>query len=65
MDNKVIVLNKDGEWLELQNCVLIGAVEYPEKVIYHKVFFSNCEPETRNEMLSRAAEYVNELMKKG
>lgn len=63
MENKVIVLNKDGEWLELKNCFLVGAVEYPDKVIYHKIIFSDCEEETRDEMLRRAEQYLNELRK--
>ncbi len=58
MENKVIVLNKDGEWLELKNCFLVGAVEYPDKVVYHKFLFSNCEKETRVEMLKKADEYL-------
>ena len=63
MINKVIVLNKDGQWLELENCFLVGAVEYPDKVVYHKFFFSHCEEETRNEMLRRAEQFLTEQKK--
>jgi hypothetical protein len=63
MVNKVIVLNKDGQWLELENCFLVGAVEYPDKVVYHKLLFCKCEEETRNEMLKRAEQYLNEVRK--
>ncbi len=61
MEDKVIVLNKDGEWLELVNCFLVGAVEHPDKVIYYKLIFSYCEKETRDEMLKRAEQYLSEL----
>jgi len=64
MENKVIVLNKDGEWLELKNCFLVGAIEYPDKVVYHKILFSNCEEETRDEMIRRAEQYLIEQRKK-
>jgi hypothetical protein len=60
MEDKIIVLNKDGEWLELVNCFLVGAVEHPDKVIYYKFIFSQCEKETRDEMLKRAEHYLNE-----
>ncbi|MFH1639225.1 MAG: hypothetical protein ABIB93_02790 [Chloroflexota bacterium] len=63
MENKIIVLNKDGEWLELKNCFLVGAAEYPDQIIYHKIFFSACERETRDEMLKRAEQYLNEIKK--
>ena len=63
MENKVIVLNKDGEWMELINCFLVGAVEYPDKVIYHKIFFTACDRETRDEMLKRAEQYLSEARK--
>ncbi|OGO24488.1 MAG: hypothetical protein A2144_01890 [Chloroflexi bacterium RBG_16_50_9] len=63
MVNKVIVLNKDGQWLELENCFLVGAVEYPDKVVYHKVMFSRCEEETRSDMLKKAEQYLNEVKK--
>ena len=63
MENKVIVLNKDGDWLELKNCFLVGANEYPDKVLYHKIIFSDCEKETRDEMLMRAEQYLNEVRK--
>jgi hypothetical protein len=64
MENKVIVLNRDGEWLELKNCFLVGAIEYPDKVVYHKILFSNCEEETRDEMIRRAEQYLIEQKKK-
>ncbi len=60
MEDKVIVLNKDGEWFELVNCFLVGAVEHPDKVIYYKFIFSHCEKETRDEMLKRAEQYLTE-----
>jgi len=63
MVNKVIVLNKDGQWVELESCFLVGAVEYPDKVVYHKFLFCKCEEETRNEMLKRAEQYLNEVKK--
>jgi len=63
MINKVIVLTKDGQWLELENCFLVGAVEYPDKVVYHKFLFTRCEEEKRNEMLKRAEQYLNEVKK--
>lgn len=65
MVNKVIVLTKDGQWLELENFVLVGAVEYPDKVVYHKFFFSKCDEETQNEMLKRAEQFVTEQKKGG
>ncbi len=61
MEDKVIVLNKDGEWLELVNCFLVGAVERPDEVIYYKLIFSHCDKETRDEMLKRAEQYLTEL----
>jgi len=63
MISKVIVLNRDGQWLELENCFLVGAVEYPDKVVYHKFLFANCEEETKSEMLKRAEQYLNDLKK--
>ncbi|MFC1870265.1 hypothetical protein ACFLYE_03235 [Chloroflexota bacterium] len=63
MVNKVIVLNKDGQWLELENCFVVGAVEYPDKVVYHKFLFSKCEEETRSEMLRRGEQFLAEQMK--
>ena len=63
MVDKIIVLTKDGQWLELENCFLVGAVEYPDKVVYHKFFFSKCEEETRKEMLRRAEQYLSEVKK--
>ena len=61
MEDKVLVLNKDGEWLELINCFLVGAVEHPDKVIYYKFTFSKCSRETRNEMFKKAEQYLNEV----
>ena len=61
MENKVLVLMNDGQWIELINCIIVGAVEYPDKVVYHKYLFSNCEIETRREMVNRAEKYVNEM----
>ena len=63
MINKVIVLTKDGQWLELENCFVVGAVEYPDKVVYHKFLFSKCEEETLNEMLRRAEQFLAEQKK--
>ena len=63
MANKIIVLTKDGQWLELENCFVVGAIEYPDKVVYHKYFFAKCEKETIKEMFNRAEKYVNELKK--
>jgi len=65
MENKVIVLSKDGQWLELESCFLVGAVEYPDKVVYHKFLFTKCEEETRNEMLKRAEQFLIEQKKGG
>lgn len=61
MEDKVIVLNKDGEWLELVNCFLVGAVEHADKVVYYKLVFSKCAKETRDEMLRKAELYLAEL----
>jgi len=61
--NKIIVLTKDGQWLELENCFVVGATEYPDKVIYRKYFFTRCEEETKNEMLKRAEQYLNDVKK--
>jgi len=63
MENKVIVLSKDGQWLELESCFLVGAVEYPDKVVYYKFVFSKCEKETLNEMLKRAEQFLIEQKK--
>jgi len=63
MTNKIIVLTKDGQWLELENCLVVGAIEYPDKVVYHKYFFAKCEKETMSEIFSRAVKYVDELQK--
>jgi hypothetical protein len=61
MGNKVLVLRDDGQWIELVNCVIIGAVEYPDKVVYHKYLFSHCEIDTLREMVNRAEKYVTEI----
>ncbi len=61
MENKVLVLMDDGQWIELINCIIVGAVEFPDKVVYHKYLFSNCEIETRREMVNRAEKYANEM----
>ncbi len=63
MESKIVVLHKDGDWLELQNCFLVGAVEYPDKVVYHKFLFTKCEPETLKEMIRKAEQYLAELKK--
>jgi hypothetical protein len=60
-ENKVLVLMNDGKWIELANCIIVGAVEYPDKVVYHKYLFSNCEVETRREMVNRAEKYASEM----
>ncbi len=61
MEDKVIVLNKDGEWFELVNCFLVGAIEHPDKVIYYKFIISKCTKEIRDEMLKKAEQYLAEL----
>ena len=63
MINKIIVLNKDGQWLELGNCFVVGAVEFHDKVVYHKYLFTCCEEETRNEMIKMAEKYLNDVKK--
>ncbi len=63
MENKAIVLTKDGQWLELESCFIVGAVEFPDKVVYHKFLFSNCEETTREEMLEKAGQYLSNLKK--
>jgi hypothetical protein len=63
MENKVLVLMNDGQWIEMINCIIVGAEEFPDKVVYHKYLFSNCEIETRREMLNRAENYVNDMKK--
>ncbi|OGO24494.1 MAG: hypothetical protein A2144_01940 [Chloroflexi bacterium RBG_16_50_9] len=63
MEDKIIVLGKDGQWLALENCFLVGAVEFPEKVVYYKFMFSRCDEEMRSEMLRRAEQYLNEVKK--
>ncbi len=61
MDDKAIVLNKDGSWYELTNCFLVGAEERPEKVIYYKFLFTNGAKTTRDEMLKRAEQFLAEV----
>jgi hypothetical protein len=61
MEDKVIVLNRDGDWLELDNCFLVGAIEYQDKVVFYKFVFSNTSKETRDEMLKRAELYLAEV----
>ncbi|MFC1870335.1 hypothetical protein ACFLYE_03605 [Chloroflexota bacterium] len=63
MEDKVIVLGKDGQWVILENCFLVGAVEFPEKVVYYKFMFSRCDEETRSEMLIRAEQFLIEQKK--
>ena len=61
MENKVIVLNKDGQWVELTNCFVVGAEERPEKVIYYKFLFSNGAKTTRDEMIKRTEQFLAEV----
>jgi hypothetical protein len=63
MEDKVIVLNKEGDWLELENCFLVGAAEHPDKVVYYKFIFCKCAKDTRDEILKRAEQYLVELKK--
>jgi hypothetical protein len=63
MENKIIVLTKDGQWLELENCFVVGAVEYPDKVVYHKYLFFKCEEQTKIEMFKKAEQYLDEVKK--
>ena len=63
MENRVIVLNKDGKWLELTNCFLVGASEQPEKTMYHSVFFVAAGRVTKDDLLKRAEDYLEELRK--
>jgi hypothetical protein len=63
MENKVMVLTKDGKWVEMENCFVVGAVEYPDKVVYHKYLFTISDEATRNEMLNKAVKYLDELKK--
>jgi hypothetical protein len=63
--NKVIVLTKGGEWLELETCIVIGAVEHPDKAVYHKFMFCKCEEETKREMLKRAEQFIAEQSAEG
>jgi hypothetical protein len=63
MEDKIIVLNKEGDWLELENCFLVGAAEHPDKVVYYKFIFCKCAKDTRDEMLTRAEQYLTELKK--
>jgi hypothetical protein len=63
MENKIIVLTKDGQWLELENCFVVGAVEYPDKVVYHKYLFLKCEEQTKKEMFKKVELYLDEVKK--
>jgi hypothetical protein len=63
MEDKVIVLNQEGDWLELANCFLVGAVEHPDKVVYYKFIFCKCAKETRDGMLKKAEQYLVEIKK--
>jgi len=60
MHGKVVVLNKDGQWFELENCFLVGAVEHPDKVLYYKFLFSKCDRAILDEMLKRAESFLEE-----
>jgi hypothetical protein len=61
MENKIMVLTKDGEWMELRNCFVIGAEEFTDKVVYHKFMFIDCEDNVRDEILNKAGDYMEEL----
>lgn len=63
MENRVIVLNKDGKWLEMTNCFLVGAYEEPEKTMYHSVFFTAPGRVTKEDLLARAEQYIHQLQK--
>ena len=63
MENKVIILNKDGEWWELTNCFVVGASEHPDKTMYRSAFFTAGGRVTRDELLTRAQQYIDELKK--
>lgn len=60
MENKIVVLNKDGQWVEMINCFVVGAIESHDKVVYHKFFFANCEEETKTGILKKAEQFLNE-----
>ena len=64
MENKVIVLNKNGDWWELTNCFLVGASEEPEKTTYHSVFFIAGGRVTSEDLLPKVEQYLED-MKKG
>jgi hypothetical protein len=61
MNDKAIVLSKDGNWCELTNCFLVGAEERPEKVIYYKFLFTNGAKTTHDEMIRRAEQFLAEV----
>jgi hypothetical protein len=61
MEDKVIILSKDGQWRELENCFIVGAKEYPDKIVYHKYLLTVCDAATRKEMLNKAEKYLIEL----
>jgi hypothetical protein len=65
MEDKVIVLNRDGEWVELVNCFLVGALEQSDKIIYYKFVFSKGTREMRTEMLKKAEQFLAELKVQG
>jgi hypothetical protein len=62
MDDKAIVLTKDGKWYELTNCFLVGAEELPEKVVYYKFLFTNGAKTTHDEMIKKAAQFLTDIM---
>jgi hypothetical protein len=64
MENKVIVLNKDGQWWELTNYFLVGASEQPDKTMYRSAYYISGQQVTREELLTRAQQYLDELKKK-
>lgn len=61
MENKVIVLTRDGNWCELTNCFLVGASEHPDKNIYRSFLFTAGQGISRDEILTRAQDYLDEL----
>jgi hypothetical protein len=63
MVSKALILTDDGKWVELTNCIIVGAVEEPDQVVYHKYLFSNGEIETCREMVIRAERYAAEMKK--
>lgn len=63
MENKVLILNKNGEWWELTNCFVVGAGEEAEKTMYRSAFFTAGKGVTREDILARAERYLAELKK--